>query len=509
MATVAVAIVESVGGSDLREAVSSALEADRIVVVRLPNPARVAGGTRSSAPSADDFGAGSGKVSFLEADWGDRRALARIARAQNAADWLLTIDDSERLDDDLRSSLALLRGHSQEPGYFLVSRKIDLFGCPVKGRRARKVESLAAPGGPCLGTLEGSVVCTAPSSFSRLVKRINCSSDRLARARRRQSRLSLVISLLARPLWAFVEALREVGGGPAAFIYAVACGYGEVVAVAKAWEAAHALERSGSLGATSLERDSPGLPGYVTVEFERGSITALRSARDLVVPCLEKADPQDCFGEPVPSGGRGSTWIVPFGSETAVLRWYRRGGLVRYLLRDLYFSFRGPKRPARELEACVEARRRGLPAPEAVGLRIDRVAGPFFRAAILTRRAQGYCTAWEALCAQPDRIDRLALVEEIVSSVERMHEAGVDHRDLNLSNILARRSGERWEVCFVDFDRAKLAHGPVANWRRSLARRRMARSLGKLARPNEELPAAQIAELSARLAGQRPAERQR
>jgi len=509
MATVAVAIVESVGGSDLREAVSSALEADRIFIVRLPDRAQAAGGAQGSAPSPDDFGAGSGKVTSLEADWRDLGALAGVARARIASDWLLTIDDSERLDDDLRSGLALLRGRSNERGYFLVSRTIDLFGRPVKGRRARRVESLAAPGGPCLGTLKGSVVCTAASSFSRLVKRINASSDRLVRARARQSRSSLVISLLARPLWAFIEALREVGGGVPAFIYAVACGYGEVVAVAKAWEAAHVLRRSGSLGAPSWERESPELAGYVTVEFERGSITALRSARDLAVPCLEKADPQDCFGEPVPSGGRGSSWIVPFGSETAVLRWYRRGGLVRYLMRDLYFSFRGPKRPAWELKACVEARRRGLPAPEALGLRIDRVGGPFFRAAILTRHARGYRTAWDALCAEPDRMARLALVEEIVSAVERMHEAGIDHRDLNLSNVLARRSGQRWEICFVDFDRAKLTLGPVANWRRRVARRRMARSLGKLARPNDELPAAHVAELSARLAGRSYPERQR
>lgn len=509
MATVAVAIVESVGGSDLQEAVSTVREADEIVIVRLPDRAKEAGGCQGSAPLVDDLEAGGGKVTSLEAEWRDLRAAARVARAQSASDWLLTIDDSERLDDDLRSTLALLRGRSQERGYFLVSRKIDLFGCRVIGRRARRVESLLAPSGPCLGILKGSVVCTAASSFSRLVKRINCSSDRLSRARPRQSRPSLVISLLARPLWAFIEALREVGLGAPAFIYAVACGYGEVVAVAKAWEAAHVPRRSGSLGSISLERETPGLDGYVTVEFERGSITALRSARDLVVRCLEKADPQDCFGEPVPSGGRGSTWIVPFGSQAAVLRWYRRGGVVRYLMRDLYFSFRGSKRPARELEACVAARRRGLPAPEVVGLRIDRVAGAFFKAAILTRRAQGYCPAWEALCAEPDRRARLALVEEIVCAVERMHEGGVDHRDLNLSNILARRSGERWEVCFVDFDRAKLANRPIARWRRRLARRRMARSLCKLARTNGGLPAAQIAELSARLAGRRQPERPR
>jgi serine/threonine protein kinase len=62
-----------------------------------------------------------------------------------------------------------------------------------------------------------------------------------------------------------------------------------------------------------------------------------------------------------------------------------------------------------------------------------------------------------------------------------MHRAGVDHRDLNLTNVLVRWvEGAGAEVMLIDFDRARLLPGPLPKGRAARRLARMLRSLRKL-----------------------------
>ncbi len=183
----------------------------------------------------------------------------------------------------------------------------------------------------------------------------------------------------------------------------------------------------------------------------------------------------------VVGGGRGAAWRLTLpGDLRAVLRRYRRGGLLARAVRETYL---GPylgfvERPFRELAVTTEARRRGVPAPEVLAARVEgRVA---YRGAILTAEVPGAITLVEALRRAAAGAPRRALAAGAGRVVATMHRAGVWHADLNLTNLLAAPAAGDVVVTVVDFDRARLASGPLGSRARQQNLERLARSLRKL-----------------------------
>jgi 3-deoxy-D-manno-octulosonic acid kinase len=176
------------------------------------------------------------------------------------------------------------------------------------------------------------------------------------------------------------------------------------------------------------------------------------------------------------AGGRGAVWrlSLPDGSR-GVLRSYRRGGFVARVSRETYL---GPRpRPFRELIVTTEARRRGVAAPEVLAARVEgRLA---YRGVIVTAEIAGAVTLLEALRQAADGARRRALASGAGRVVAAMHRAGVSHADLNLTNLVAPARGVV-EVTVLDFDRARLASGPLSMRARRRNLRRLARSLRKL-----------------------------
>jgi 3-deoxy-D-manno-octulosonic acid kinase len=173
-------------------------------------------------------------------------------------------------------------------------------------------------------------------------------------------------------------------------------------------------------------------------------------------------------------GGRAPHPVValPDGGR-AVVRRYRRGGMVRHLNRDRYF---GGDRAVDELRATERARAGGVRAPEVVAAgRAD--AFPGYRAMIATRLIPGVQDAATALHAGRDKTE---VLWEAGQQIARMHAAGVAHPDLNLRNLLV---GEIWELWVIDFDRALLMEGVVPRARRERDLARLARSAAKLGLP--------------------------
>jgi hypothetical protein len=61
-----------------------------------------------------------------------------------------------------------------------------------------------------------------------------------------------------------------------------------------------------------------------------------------------------------------------------------------------------------------------------------------------------------------------------------MHDAGLEHPDLNLGNLLLRPSPSGPQAFVVDLDRAHLERRPLSRARRQAALRRLERSHAKL-----------------------------
>jgi 3-deoxy-D-manno-octulosonic acid kinase len=192
------------------------------------------------------------------------------------------------------------------------------------------------------------------------------------------------------------------------------------------------------------------------------------------------ADPDTLRADELVHGGRGAHPVVTLPSGARVLvRQYRRGGMVRWVNRQLYF---GGTRAFDELRAAERARAGGVRTPVVVAAieRPARMAG--YRAWLATEfvPAAGDLADWLASAAADDETRR-AVLAEAGRQVARMHGAGVGHPDVNLRNLLvANADGGAPEVYLLDFDRADVRADPVSPARRERDLRRMLRSARKL-----------------------------
>lgn len=170
-------------------------------------------------------------------------------------------------------------------------------------------------------------------------------------------------------------------------------------------------------------------------------------------------------------GGRGSAWFVdaPFGH--AVLRQYRRGGMIAMFNRDRYFWCGGHRtRSIVEFRLMRELISRRLPVPVPLAACYVR-HGVQYQAAILIERLEGVSSL--AACVRGNSND--TPWEQIGRLISRFHREGLDHADLNAHNILLDPAGKCW---LIDFDRGVLRI-PATSWReRNLAR--LLRSLLKI-----------------------------
>jgi 3-deoxy-D-manno-octulosonic acid kinase len=180
--------------------------------------------------------------------------------------------------------------------------------------------------------------------------------------------------------------------------------------------------------------------------------------------------------EPVGTGRGGTYRATLAGGVRAVVRHYRRGGAVARFVRETYLGLR--PRPLRELALTTEVRRRGIAAPEVLAARVEgRLA---YRGVLVTAEIPAASTLIEALRAAPDAGAREMLAASAGRAVAALHDAGVFHADLNVTNILVHPTPEGPAIALLDFDRARLTSGPMRRSARRRNLKRLARSLAKL-----------------------------
>ncbi len=181
--------------------------------------------------------------------------------------------------------------------------------------------------------------------------------------------------------------------------------------------------------------------------------------------------------------GRGTSWFLESPAGPAVLRRYLRGGMVARVNHDRYL-FRGleASRPFREFDVLRRMAEDGLRVPAPLAAACFR-EGPFYRAALLTRRIAPVRALPE--CFADPHFDWPRLGAEL----RAFFDAGMDHADLNARNILVHEdTGDAW---LIDLDASRYTPGSPVDGSGQLSRLR--RSLEKLWPPTPDAPSLEAA----------------
>ena len=218
----------------------------------------------------------------------------------------------------------------------------------------------------------------------------------------------------------------------------------------------------------ALPASWPYVPRSACLDWERRQgigLGSLEAGWNLIVPKdLVVSEPEVAMAEAFGRGGvqrRGRL----------VLRPYRRGGLVRFLVASRYAS---PRRFEREWLMHRALWESGFPTVKPLGFGFRR-AGIAFEGVYLTEFSEGqpWPSDWSA---------GLSLFAELRRSLEALADWGFWSPDLNATNVLIGAEGIR----LLDWDRsAFVPEGGLL----SLYRRRLLRSLRKRAAPDSIIQA--------------------
>jgi 3-deoxy-D-manno-octulosonic acid kinase len=188
--------------------------------------------------------------------------------------------------------------------------------------------------------------------------------------------------------------------------------------------------------------------------------------------------------------GRGAVWFVASGSQSWVLRHYRRGGFMARIWLDRYFwTGESRVRAFAEYRLLTRLVRRGLPVPKPIAARYQRDGLSYRCDLIMLRIADAMPLS--SMLAEASLSE--SAWRAIGATIARLHHSGVDHADLNAHNILLDRNGA---VSIIDFDRARVRSRGAWTLRNL---RRLRRSLAKVSRqsPSDRFPTAAWASLLA------------
>lgn len=178
---------------------------------------------------------------------------------------------------------------------------------------------------------------------------------------------------------------------------------------------------------------------YVDSREGETHIRVVREHADALVAALL----HDEACEELNLGGRGGVLRLSLGDSAAIIRTYRRGGLMQHLLRESYLF---ENRPLREFDILCRAYESGLPVPQPLGICWTRRAG-FFRGRIATREIVGIDLKSKL---ENDPKEAFEVLEQCGAVIRRFHDEGFWHADLQVGNILVSDS----KIWLIDFDNA-------------------------------------------------------
>ena len=170
----------------------------------------------------------------------------------------------------------------------------------------------------------------------------------------------------------------------------------------------------------------------------------------------------------VPGSGRGPLARLTLAGIPAVGKRALHGGLLGPLLGGLYV---GSRRLLDQLRASVRLAQAGVPTPEILAVGSRRVAGIFRAQAIVAREIPGARNLHVLTGERLSGVRRREILDRAASVLRDMHDAGFEHADLNLANLVWGRSPAGETLFVVDLERGRFANPMRAGVRiRALAR---------------------------------------
>lgn len=147
--------------------------------------------------------------------------------------------------------------------------------------------------------------------------------------------------------------------------------------------------------------------------------------------------------------GRGTTYFVKHNNCDWVLRHYYRGGLIGKLNNDSYFfSSIKHTRAAKEFALLKTLQTLNLPAPQPIAYRVIK-NGLIYRADLLSTRI---LHAKDLVAILQERSISAHEWQSIGLMIQKFHQHGIYHHDLNSHNILLDDKLKPW---LIDFDRGE------------------------------------------------------
>ncbi|WP_428776478.1 3-deoxy-D-manno-octulosonic acid kinase [Vibrio sp.] len=151
--------------------------------------------------------------------------------------------------------------------------------------------------------------------------------------------------------------------------------------------------------------------------------------------------------------GRGTTWFVQLETLQVALRHYRRGGLFGKLVSDHYL-FTGIKnsRSYQEFVLLQWLAANDVAVPKPVAARVIR-SGVTYTADLISEKIPN---ARDLVSLLRDRTLPDSVFHLIGREIRKMHNAQVNHTDLNIHNILV---DDQQKVWLIDFDKCRKQSG--------------------------------------------------
>ncbi|OLQ86128.1 3-deoxy-D-manno-octulosonic acid kinase [Vibrio panuliri] len=183
---------------------------------------------------------------------------------------------------------------------------------------------------------------------------------------------------------------------------------------------------------------------------------------------LLKEDPKQVFspefwqknGQVIGSAqGRGTTWFVKTKLLDAALRHYRRGGLFGKIVNDSYLFSRWEKtRSYQEYQLLQVLIGAGVNVPRPIAARAIK-QGLVYKADLLSEKI---ANAKDLVSVLSENALSDEMYQKIGQEIRKMHDAQVNHTDLNIHNILIDDQEKVW---IIDFDKCNRQSGD--DWKQS------------------------------------------
>ena len=149
-------------------------------------------------------------------------------------------------------------------------------------------------------------------------------------------------------------------------------------------------------------------------------------------------------------GGRTPITIVPLeGIGSVAIKHYRRGGIIRYLMKQRYLKC-GKTRCQMEYELLQKVRGLGINAPEPVAFAYR--GRLFYQCWLVTREIQGHQTLVQISRSNPEQA--LMVLKDVVNQVSILIKNRILHVDLHPGNVIVDNQNQ---VYLLDFDKASIS----------------------------------------------------